>query len=67
MKLSVRIAAPALALALTGLAAACAPQTSDNTPGEGRKTGTLRVWLFQEVGNAPRSRLNPWKGPHPWI
>ncbi|MER8084554.1 extracellular solute-binding protein [Streptomyces sp. NPDC058316] len=58
MKLSARIAAPAAALALAGLTAtACAPQTSDTGAKGDEKTGTLRVWLFQEVGNKPKERV----------
>ncbi|MFB7191867.1 extracellular solute-binding protein [Streptomyces sp. NPDC056178] len=58
MKLSARIAAPAAALVLAGLAAsACAPQTSDTGAKGDEKTGTLRVWLFQEVGNKPKERV----------
>ncbi|MFD0315303.1 extracellular solute-binding protein [Streptomyces flavalbus] len=56
MKLSVRLAAlltPALLLA-----AACAPQTSDNSASDkDEQTGTLRVWLFQEVNNAPKEKV----------
>ncbi|MFF9090620.1 extracellular solute-binding protein [Streptomyces sp. NPDC014991] len=56
MKLSVRLAG-FTALAVT-LAAACAPQTSGNSPaGKDEKTGTLRVWLFQEVDNRPKQRV----------
>ncbi|MEG8277749.1 extracellular solute-binding protein [Streptomyces sp. AHA2] len=56
MKLSVRIAG---LTALAALAAgACAPQTSDNaSSGKDEKSGTLRVWLFQEVGNAPKEKV----------
>ncbi|MCG7525030.1 extracellular solute-binding protein [Streptomyces sp. OfavH-34-F] len=58
MKLSARIAAPAAALVLAGLTAtACAPQTSDNGAKGDEKTGTLRVWLFQEVGNKPKEKV----------
>ncbi|MFB6710954.1 MULTISPECIES: extracellular solute-binding protein [unclassified Streptomyces] len=58
MKLSARIAAPAAALVLAGLtASACAPQTSDTGAKGDEKTGTLRVWLFQEVGNKPKERV----------
>ncbi|MFJ5263525.1 extracellular solute-binding protein [Streptomyces sp. NPDC088387] len=56
MKLSVRMAA-LLAPALL-LTAACAPSTSDNSSsGEDEKTGTLRVWLFQEVNNKPKEQV----------
>ncbi|MFJ4688347.1 extracellular solute-binding protein [Streptomyces sp. NPDC091377] len=56
MKMSVRTAAllvPALLVS-----AACAPSTSDNSSsGEDEKTGTLRVWLFQEVNNKPKEQV----------
>ncbi|MFF3318201.1 extracellular solute-binding protein [Streptomyces sp. NPDC003035] len=61
MKLSARIAAPVTALVLAGLTAtACAPQTSDGASGKAatdEKSGTLRVWLFQEVNNAPKKQV----------
>ncbi|MFI1187753.1 extracellular solute-binding protein [Streptomyces californicus] len=58
MKLSARIAAPAAALVLAGLTAtACAPQTSDTRAKGDDKSGTLRVWLFQEVGNKPKEKV----------
>ncbi|MFJ7255501.1 extracellular solute-binding protein [Streptomyces sp. NPDC098085] len=58
MKLSARIAAPAAALVLAGLTAtACAPQTSGTGAAGDEKTGTLRVWLFQEVGNKPKEQV----------
>ncbi|MFJ8753400.1 extracellular solute-binding protein [Streptomyces sp. NPDC102441] len=58
MKLSARIAAPATALVLAGLTAtACAPQTSDTGAEGDEKSGTLRVWLFQEVGNKPKEKV----------
>ncbi|MFJ1615541.1 MULTISPECIES: extracellular solute-binding protein [unclassified Streptomyces] len=58
MKLSARIAAPAAALVLAGLTAtACAPQTSGTGAEGDEKTGTLRVWLFQEVGNKPKEQV----------
>ncbi|MFJ7332789.1 extracellular solute-binding protein [Streptomyces sp. NPDC101116] len=56
MKLSVRTAGLAALAAL--LATACAPQTSSNSSSdEDEKTGTLRVWLFREVGNAPKEKV----------
>ncbi|MEU6672449.1 extracellular solute-binding protein [Streptomyces sp. NPDC046727] len=56
MKLSVRCVGP-LALA-AALVTACAPQTSGNSAsGKDEKTGTLRVWLFQEVDNQPKERV----------
>ncbi|MFD5078444.1 extracellular solute-binding protein [Streptomyces sp. NPDC058371] len=59
MKLSVRMAASLAALVAAGLTAtACAPQTSDNSSsGKDDKSGTLRVWLFQEVNNAPKKKV----------
>ncbi|MEV0784744.1 extracellular solute-binding protein [Streptomyces sp. NPDC050423] len=58
MKLSARIAAPAAALVLAGLTVtACAPQTSDTGAKGDEKTGTLRVWLFQEVANKPKEKV----------
>ncbi|MFF0107903.1 extracellular solute-binding protein [Streptomyces hirsutus] len=54
MKLSVRLVALAAVIAT----AACAPQTSgDSSSGKDEKTGTLRVWLFQEVNNAPKEKV----------
>ncbi|MDK1347037.1 extracellular solute-binding protein [Streptomyces sp. 378] len=56
MKLSVPIAGLTALAAL--LATACAPQTSSNSSSDkDEKTGTLRVWLFQEVGNAPKEKV----------
>ncbi|MFE4664185.1 extracellular solute-binding protein [Streptomyces sp. NPDC056716] len=56
MKLSVRMAALLVSATLAG--AACAPSTSDNSAsGEDEKTGTLRVWLFQEVNNEPKEQV----------
>ncbi|KJK36723.1 ABC transporter substrate-binding protein [Streptomyces variegatus] len=56
MKLSVRFAGLTALAAL--LATACAPQTSSNSSSDkDEKTGTLRVWLFQEVGNAPKEKV----------
>ncbi|MFB4424051.1 extracellular solute-binding protein [Streptomyces sp. QL37] len=58
MKLSARIAAPATALVLAGLTVtACAPGTSDTGAEGDEKSGTLRVWLFQEVGNKPKEKV----------
>ncbi|MEU0247812.1 extracellular solute-binding protein [Streptomyces sp. NPDC006235] len=55
MKLSVRCAALTALAAL--LATACAPQTATNPSSDkDEKTGTLRVWLFQEVGNTPKEK-----------
>ncbi|MGW7508482.1 extracellular solute-binding protein [Streptomyces massasporeus] len=56
MKLSVRFAGLTALAAL--LATACAPQTSSNSSSDkDEKTGTLRVWLFQEVGNTPKQKV----------
>lgn len=53
MKLSARLVAVAAVLAT----AACAPQTSGTSSSDkDEKTGTLRVWLFQEVNNKPKER-----------
>ncbi|MFB7594713.1 extracellular solute-binding protein [Streptomyces sp. NPDC056160] len=60
MKLSARLSGRlALLLAAAALTAtACAPQTSDNSSsGKDEKTGTLRVWLFQEVSNKPKEQV----------
>lgn len=54
MKLPVRMALPLAALVL---AAACAPGTSDNGSAKDDKSGTLRVWLFQEVNNQPKQKV----------
>ncbi|MFF3582666.1 extracellular solute-binding protein [Streptomyces mirabilis] len=63
MKLSVKLpvklpARTAVALAALVVVTACAPQTSDNSSsGKDEKTGTLRVWLFQEVNNGPKEKV----------
>ncbi|MEV7424030.1 MULTISPECIES: extracellular solute-binding protein [unclassified Streptomyces] len=58
MKFSARLAAPLAALVLAGLTATgCAPGTSDTGATKDEKSGTLRVWLFQEVGNKPKERV----------
>ncbi|MFH8750324.1 extracellular solute-binding protein [Streptomyces rimosus] len=55
MQLSARTAARAAALVLAvATAAGCAPSTSGGGAKEDTKTGTLRVWLFQEVNNKPK-------------
>ncbi|MGW2256994.1 extracellular solute-binding protein [Streptomyces sp. NPDC001780] len=58
-KLSARLGGPAAALLLlAGLTAtACAPRTSDTGATKDDKSGTLRVWLFQEVGNGPKEQV----------
>ncbi|MEW2286154.1 extracellular solute-binding protein [Streptomyces sp. NPDC047841] len=56
MKLSVRFAG--LTALATALVAACAPQTSGTSASDkDEKTGTVRVWLFQEVDNQPKRRV----------
>ncbi|MFG3090981.1 extracellular solute-binding protein [Streptomyces antibioticus] len=56
MKLPVRPAL--LAAAALVVATACTPQTSANSAsGTDDRTGTLRVWLFQEVGNTPKAKV----------
>ncbi|MFF9015261.1 extracellular solute-binding protein [Streptomyces sp. NPDC014870] len=58
MKLPARFSTPVTALVLAGLAATgCAPQTSDGKAASDEKSGTLRVWLFQEVDNAPKKKV----------
>lgn len=58
MHLSARTAAAATALALTALTAtACAPSTAHTGATGDAKTGTLRVWLFKEVDNAPKEKV----------
>lgn len=58
MKLPARVTTAAAALLLAGLTAtACAPQTSDGKATTDEKTGTLRVWLFQEVSNTPKEQV----------
>ncbi|MFI6933451.1 extracellular solute-binding protein [Streptomyces sp. NPDC050287] len=51
--------APRLAVLLTAVVVtACAPQTSDNSSSDkDDQSGTLRVWLFQEVGNKPKEKV----------
>ncbi|MFI8517286.1 extracellular solute-binding protein [Streptomyces sp. NPDC085481] len=53
MKLPARIAVPIALLTL----AACAPQTSGGAATTDDKSGTLRVWLFQEVANKPKEQV----------
>ncbi|QJS08432.1 extracellular solute-binding protein [Streptomyces argyrophyllae] len=56
MKLSVRLAG--LTALATALVTACAPQTSGTSASDkDDKTGTVRVWLFQEVDNQPKRRV----------
>lgn len=60
MKLSARIPGrlAVLLAAAAVTATACAPQTSGNSsPDKDEKTGTLRLWLFQEVGNKPKEQV----------
>ncbi|GAA2255072.1 ABC transporter substrate-binding protein [Streptomyces ruber] len=58
-RLRARLTAPLAALVLAGITAtACAPQTSGtSSSGKDEKSGTLRVWLFQEVGNEPKEKV----------
>ncbi|MEU5537843.1 extracellular solute-binding protein [Streptomyces sp. NPDC020362] len=49
---------PLAALLTLVVATACAPQSSSNSASDkDEKTGTLRVWLFQEVGNEPKKKV----------
>ncbi|MFH8410029.1 extracellular solute-binding protein [Streptomyces sp. NPDC018019] len=58
MQLSARTAARTAALVLAVVTAAgCAPSTSGGGAKEDAKTGTLRVWLFQEVNNKPKEAV----------
>ncbi|MFJ9410808.1 extracellular solute-binding protein [Streptomyces sp. NPDC101393] len=58
MHLSARIAAATATVVLASLTAtACAPSTSGNAAKGDAKTGTLRVWLFREVNNAPKEKV----------
>ncbi|WP_030253883.1 extracellular solute-binding protein [Streptomyces violens] len=53
-----RIAAPLAGLVLAGLAVTgCAPQTSASGGTKDERSGTLRVWLFREVGNKPKEKV----------
>ncbi|EGX57812.1 sugar ABC transporter solute-binding protein [Streptomyces zinciresistens K42] len=57
-KPSVRFLGATTVAAATLIVSACAPQTSDNSSSDkDEKTGTLRVWLFQEVGNKPKEKV----------
>ncbi|WP_407552714.1 extracellular solute-binding protein [Streptomyces sp. Pv4-95] len=57
MQIPARIAAATASVVLASLTAtACAPSTADTGAKGDAKTGTLRVWLFQEVNNAPKER-----------
>jgi N,N'-diacetylchitobiose transport system substrate-binding protein len=58
MRLSARMTAATAAVVLASLTAtACAPSTSGTAAQGDAKTGTLRVWLFREVDNAPKERV----------
>ncbi|MEV5592790.1 extracellular solute-binding protein [Streptomyces sp. NPDC052496] len=62
MQLSARTAVRAAALVLAlgtavGTVAGCAPSTSGGGAKEDTRTGTLRVWLFQEVDNKPKEEV----------
>ncbi|MGW3448970.1 extracellular solute-binding protein [Streptomyces sp. NPDC001076] len=53
-----KLPVPALLVGALFLTAACAPQTSANSASDkDDKSGTLRVWLFQEVGNDPKQKV----------
>ncbi|GAA3824278.1 extracellular solute-binding protein [Amycolatopsis tucumanensis] len=53
-----RIRRTLAALAVVATAAACAPaQTGPAGPGGDEKTGTLRVWLFDEANRAPKEAV----------
>ncbi|MFI5973788.1 extracellular solute-binding protein [Streptomyces sp. NPDC051452] len=53
-----KLSAPLAALLTLVVATACAPQSSSNSASDRDDTsGTLRVWLFQEVGNAPKKKV----------
>jgi N,N'-diacetylchitobiose transport system substrate-binding protein len=53
-----RFALPLLFAAAGMAAAACAPSTSsDSESKKDEKTGTIRVWLFQEVNNWPKEKV----------
>ncbi|MFI0988322.1 extracellular solute-binding protein [Streptomyces exfoliatus] len=52
------ITATVAALLIAALTAtACAPQTSGGQATTDEKSGTLRVWLFQEVNNKPKEQV----------
>ncbi|WP_046733423.1 extracellular solute-binding protein [Streptomyces humi] len=52
-----KLPVPAFLVAALFLAA-CAPQTSTNSASDkDDRHGTLRVWLFQEVGNEPKQKV----------
>ncbi|MFI8253327.1 extracellular solute-binding protein [Streptomyces filamentosus] len=57
MKLPARITAPVALPLAAAVLAACAPQTSAPAAGGDEKSGTLRVWLFQEVANQPKEKV----------
>lgn len=60
MKLSARLPGrlALLAAAAVVAATACAPQTSDNSSsGKDEKSGTVRLWMFQEVNNKPKEQV----------
>ncbi|MCT2591281.1 extracellular solute-binding protein [Streptomyces sp. N2-109] len=58
MRVSARVAASIAALTLAGLSAtACAPSSSGDGDQKDEKSGTLRVWLFQEVNNKPKKAI----------
>ncbi|MES4890153.1 extracellular solute-binding protein [Streptomyces sp. NPDC096012] len=53
-----KLSAPLAALLTLVVATACAPQSaSGSASGRDDRSGTLRVWLFQEVGNEPKKKV----------
>ncbi|WP_435853451.1 extracellular solute-binding protein [Streptomyces smyrnaeus] len=46
----------ALGMVATAVAG-CAPSTSGDEGGADEKSGTVRVWLFREVGNKPKEKV----------
>jgi N,N'-diacetylchitobiose transport system substrate-binding protein len=58
VKSAVRTAASLVAIAMAGtLLGGCAPSASGGGAQKDEKRGTLRVWLFREVGNKPKERV----------
>src|SRR3954470_15182816 len=55
---SMKLSVPLAALLTLTVVTACAPQTSSNSASDkDEKSGTVRVWLFQEVGNKPKEKV----------
>ncbi|MEV4754191.1 extracellular solute-binding protein [Micromonospora sp. NPDC049559] len=56
--MNARLAAFLAALTATGLlVTGCAPSVSSNSDGADEKSGTLRVWLFDEPNRAPKEQV----------